>query len=323
MPGNVHFVEVAAGPTLAAADELAAGLLQAQAALSPKFLYDRLGSALFHAITELDEYYPTRTEAAIFAAHGAAIATELQRALPAGLTLVDLGAGDGAKAANLFPLLEPAHYVAVDISVDYLRGALATHARRFPALRITGVGMDFANRLVLPPGVLDGPALVFYPGSSIGNFGPDEAQRLLDEARALSQGGALLIGADLVKPHEVLEAAYDDALGLTAAFNLNLLRHVNRLLGSNFDTRQWWHEARFNSAESCIQMHLRARESLRVQWPGGERRFSAGEGIHTENSYKWTPASFAALLQAAGWQDVRCWTDENGWFGVFSARALS
>ncbi len=320
---RLSFLQLPSTARLQLADELRAGLLAAAAALSPKFLYDRLGSALFHAVTELDEYYPTRTEAAILAAHGPAIAQVLRAALPMPLSLVDLGAGDGAKAARLFPLLAPAHYVAVDISADYLRDALGAMALRFPDLRISGVGMDFADLLRLPPGFLAGPSLVFYPGSSIGNFAPADAERLLREAHALSQGGALLIGADLVKPPAVLEAAYDDALGLTAAFNLNLLRHVNRLLGSDFDSRQWRHEARFDSAKSCITMHLRARQDLTVHWPGGERHFAAGEGIHTENSFKWTAEAFAALLQAAGWRDVRHWTDARGWFGVFTARALS
>lgn len=318
----LNFIEAGAAATQSAAEEIAAGLLQPAASLSPKFLYDALGSVLFQAITELDEYYPTRTEAAIFSQHGAALAQVLREVLPGRPTLVDLGAGDGAKAARLFPLLDPAHYVAVDISVAYLRQALAALAQRFPALRITGVGQDFAQSLSLPGGVLQGPALVFYPGSSIGNFGPSEALRFLQQAHALSQGGALLIGADLVKPQAVLEAAYDDALGLTAAFNLNLLRHANRLLRSDFDPRQWQHQALFNEAESRIEMHLRARQALTVRWPGGERRFAAGEGIHTENAYKWTAASFTELLHAAGWGGVRHWTDDRGWFGVFTARAL-
>jgi dimethylhistidine N-methyltransferase len=319
----LQFIDAATSAAQPAAAELAAGLLMPQASLSPKFLYDRLGSVLFQAITALDEYYPTRTEAAIFSQHGAALAQELRAALPGSLTLLDLGAGDGAKAASLFPLLDPAHYVAVDISVDYLRGALASLAQRCPALRITGVGLDFAQRLQLPLGVVQGPALVFYPGSSIGNFGPEAALRLLQQAHRQSQGGALLIGADLVKPPAVLEAAYDDALGLTAAFNLNLLRHANRLLGSDFNPRLWRHEALFNAEESRIEMHLRARQAHTVSWPGAVRRFEVGEGIHTENSYKWSAASFTALLQAAGWGGVRHWTDERSWFGVFTARALS
>lgn len=320
------FVSCTPEPDSAAAraalvDELQRGLLAKTAQLSPKFLYDRLGSLLFTAITELPEYYPTRTEAAIFAQHSEQIAAALCRLLPPGFALVDLGAGDGAKAARLFPALQPGRYVAIDISQDFLRLSLAALQDQFPAIRMVGVGLDFSQRLELPPGLLDGPSLVFYPGSSIGNFGPAEALRLLRQAHALSQGGALLIGADLVKPPAVLQAAYDDALGVTAAFNLNLLRHVNNLLGSDFDVRDWQHVALFNAAESRIEMHLQARHETTVAWPGGQRRFAGGERIHTENSAKWTAGSFEALLRDAGWRDVQRWSDERGWFGVFLASA--
>jgi L-histidine Nalpha-methyltransferase len=322
MSAQAGFVPRDAAPAaLTMADELGAGLLQDPARVSPKFLYDALGSALFTAITELPEYYPTRTEAGILRDLGAAIADCLRAGLPADYTLVDLGAGDGAKAARLFPLLQPAHYVAVDISEAYLQQALAALRQQFPAIRMTGVGLDFARQLSLPAGLLQGQSLVFYPGSSIGNFGPDEALRLLRQAHTLSAGGALLIGADLCKPKAVLEAAYDDELGVTAAFNLNLLRHANRLLGSNFQVRDWQHVALYDEAQSRIEMHLQARRDLQVRWPAGERRFKAGERIHTENSHKWTAEAFESLLRDAGWRQVRRWTDEKVWFGVFGALA--
>lgn len=315
------FVSCLGGAARDPAQELAAGLLQPAASIAPKFFYDDLGSALFTAITRLDEYYPTRTEAAIFAAEQAAIAHAVHERLAPGFALLDLGAGDGAKAARLFEALRPGRYVAVDISEPYLREALAALQRRFPGLPMTGVGLDFAAQLQLPAGLIDAPALVFYPGSSIGNFGPEEALRLLTQARAASQGGALLIGADLVKPQPVLQAAYDDALGVTAAFNLNLLRNVNRLLGSDFDVADWSHRAHADLEQGRVEMHLDARRALSVRWPGGERRFAAGEGIHTENSHKWTPATFEALLRDAGWRDVRRFVDARGWFGVFVAFA--
>ncbi|CAD5373643.1 Histidine N-alpha-methyltransferase [Rubrivivax sp. A210] len=302
-------------------DEAKAGLLQVPARVSPKFFYDALGSCLFDAITELDEYYPTRTEAAILAHHGAAIAAAARSRLGSGATLVDLGAGDGAKAARLFPLLQPARYLAVDISAAFLGAALQALQLRHPALEIIGVGLDFSARLALPEGLLDGPALVFYPGSSIGNFAPAEALRLLREARALASGGALLIGVDLLKPVAVLEAAYDDALGVTAAFNLNLLRHLNRLLGADFALRQWRHRAFFNVQRACIEMHLHAREALTVSWPGGRRDFAAGEAVHTEDSFKWARADFEALLREAGFARVHSWTDERDWFAVMLAEA--
>jgi dimethylhistidine N-methyltransferase len=186
---------------------------------------------------------------------------------------------------------------------------------------LVGVGLDFSTRLALPADLAGPQALVFYPGSSIGNFDRAGALNLLRQAREVAAGGALLIGVDLVKDSAVLEAAYDDALGVTAAFNLNLLRHLNKVLGSNFDVRQWRHVALFNRAESRIEMHLEARQALTVHWPGGERRFAAGERIHTENSCKWTLPDFAALLREAGFHDPRHWTDSRAWFGVFVAGA--
>jgi L-histidine Nalpha-methyltransferase len=307
-----------AGPGQLAA-EVSAGLRAPAAQVAPKFFYDALGSRLFDAITELDEYYPTRTEAAVFAAHAGTIAQAVHTAVGAAPTMLDLGAGNCAKAAGWFPFLQPARYVAVDISVDFLRTSLARLQHEHPALDVVGVGLDFSSHLALPAGVVPGRALVFYPGSSIGNFAPDEALRLLRDARGVAAGGALLIGVDLVKDRAVLEAAYDDALGVTAAFNLNLLRHLNRLLGSNFNLRQWQHVAHFDEPHARIQMHLRARTAQHVAWPGGERVFAAGECIHTENSYKWTPAGFAALLRDAGFARVQHWSDARGWFGVFLA----
>ena len=305
--------------SVALADEARAGLLASPAQVSPKFLYDPLGSRLFDAITELDEYYPTRTEAAVFAAQADEIAAVVHQRLGARPTLVDLGAGNCAKAAGLFASLTPQRYVAVDISVAFLQDALTRLQRQHAEIDMVGVGLDFSEQLALPDELLHGPSLLFYPGSSIGNFAPDDALRLLRQAHALSQGGALLIGVDLVKPEPLLQAAYDDALGVTAAFNLNLLRHLNQLLGADFQPRDWRHVALFNPALSRIEMHLQAREQLSVHWPGGERVFAAGERLHTENSYKWRAEDFAALLQQAGFARVQTWTDAQGWFGVMLA----
>ena len=303
----------------ALAAEAAAGLLASPAQASPKFFYDALGSRLFDAITELAEYYPSRTEAAIFEAQGAAIIGAALAATGPRPVLVDLGAGNCAKAARLFGALAPRRYVAVDISVDFLRQALDQLQRAHPALDLLGLGLDFSARLQLPADVVNGPALVFYPGSSIGNFAPADALRLLREARALAAGGALLIGVDGLKPAPLLAAAYDDDLGVTAAFNLNLLKHLNRLLGSDFDVRAWRHLSLFNATESRVEMHLAARTATTVRWPGGERRFAADERLHTESSYKWTPERFAALLREAGFSGVQHWTDPQAWFGVYLA----
>ncbi len=303
----------------AIADELARGLLAPEAHLSPKFLYDALGSKLFEAICELPEYYPTRTEAAIVARHGADIA----RAVGPGATLIDLGAGNCAKAATLFPLLHPAQYVAVDISYDFLRDAIARLQQRFPHIEMTGLGIDFSSSFALPEVVSPGRRVFFYPGSSIGNFTPDQARDFLRNVRAqCDDDGGLLIGIDLVKDSAVLDAAYDDALGVTAAFNLNILRHVNRLIGADFDVRQWRHSGYYHAAESRIEMHLAAREALTVRWQGGERRFRAGETIHTENSYKYEQSMAVGLLEQSGFQAVKVWTDPAQWFALIYARAI-
>ena len=299
----------------AEATALSQGLLATEPAIAPKYFYDRLGSRLFDAITELAEYTPTRTEAAILAAHADDIAAAVGR----GRTLVDLGAGNCEKAGRLFASVQPQRYVAVDISVEYLKNALRCLQREHPQMDMLGIGLDFSTALELPPEVGDGPHTLFYPGSSIGNFSPDAALAFLRSARRAARGGKLLIGVDLVKDAAALEAAYDDALGVTAAFNLNVLLHVNRLLGSNFDVHHWRHAALFDAAASRVEMHLEARRDVVVRWPGAERRFAAGARIHTENSYKYHAEAFDALLCRAGFTETRCWSDEQRAFAVFSA----
>lgn len=304
-------------------DELLRGLASPAAHTSPKYLYDALGSRLFEAITELPEYYPTRTETRIFAEHSQAMAAHV----PAGATLVDLGAGNCAKAASLFGHLRPSRYVAVDISVDFLRSALDNLQRHYPALDMLGVGVDFSAGLVLPPEAGDRQTdlrVLFYPGSSIGNFAPAEALMFLRSIRAAcgpQPGSGLLIGVDLVKASAELEAAYDDALGVTAAFNRNLLLHINHLCGTNFQLSDWRHVALFDRAASRIEMHLQATRAVTVRWADGARAFALGERIHTENSYKWTLHSFSELLQQAEFENHLYWTDAEQRFAVFWARA--
>lgn len=316
-PRTPGFVQIHRHDAAAVRAELAAGLLSPAAFTAPKYLYDALGSRLFAAITELAEYYPTRTEAAIVARH----ASDIAATLPRQATLVDLGAGNCEKAARLFGALQPARYVAVDISVDFLRDALQRLQCQHPQMNLLGVGLDFSSTLALPADVGAGPRVVFYPGSSIGNFTPAEALAFLRQARDASQGGALLIGVDLVKPASVLEPAYDDALGVTAAFNRNMLLHINRLLGSDFDIVHWRHRARFDATQSRIEMYLDALQDQHVVWPGGERRFCQGEAVHTENSYKYTAPAFESLLSQAGFTRIRAWTDPQNWFAVFTAQA--
>ena len=296
--------------------EIHAGLMQGQAEISPKFFYDPLGSKLFEAITQLTEYYPTRTEKSIFDTHAA----EIARAVGKGATLIDLGAGNCEKARHLFPVLLPSQYVAVDVSTEFLRDALALLSRQFPDIEMQALGMDFSSTLALPGSVRRGNRLFFYPGSSIGNFTPEAAMDLLGNLRQQCSGdGGLLIGVDLVKSSSILEPAYDDSLGVTAAFNLNILNHVNRLIGANFDLGDWRHMALFNASASRIEMHLEARHEIAVSWRGGERRFRAGERIHTENSYKYELLQFRAMLVRAGFRNITAWTDERHWFAVCHA----
>lgn len=303
--------------------ELRAGLLAPQAFVSPKHLYDALGSKLFEAICELPEYYPTRTEAAIFDEY----ANEIAETIGRGSTMIDLGAGNCAKAARLFSMLQPTQYVPIDISVEFLRDAVSRLRQRFPQIAITGIGMDFSSTLQLPDQVRRDKRLFFYPGSSIGNFTPMQALAFLRRVRAGCQSGdgpdgGLLIGVDLIKDKAILDAAYDDALGVTAAFNLNVLRHLNTLLDADFDVRQWQHRALFNTRQNRIEMHLEAKCPLTARWNEGQRQFGTGETIHTENSYKYTRESFTHLLREAGFEAVNTWTDDRAWFMVCHARAI-
>jgi dimethylhistidine N-methyltransferase len=298
-------------------DELIAGLTAEHPFISPKYLYDPLGSRLFEAICELPEYYPTRTEAEILRVHGKDIAA----AIGTGTTLIDLGAGNCKKAANLFPLLQPSQYVPVDISVEFLREAVAKLQQDFPELDIAAVGMDFSAALQLPDAVHADKRLFFYPGSSIGNFTPEESRAFLQRIKAAcGDDGSLLIGVDMIKGKNALDAAYDDALGVTAAFNRNLLRNVNRLLGANFEVREWQHRGFFNPNMSRIEMHLEATTNHTVYWADGARQFERGDRIHTENSYKYTRQSFSALLTQAGFRQINAWSDKRNWFMLFHAR---
>ena len=298
--------------------ELLAGLTAPQAWISSKYFYDALGSQLFDAITRLPEYYPTRTEAAILARH----VNDMARVAGTGRTLIDLGAGNCQKAAAMFAALKPVQYVAVDISTEYLETALFRLRQQFPEIAMTGVGMDMSQGLSLPDSVPEAGRLFFYPGSSIGNLTPREATSFLSDIQLQCQrGGGLLIGVDLIKDKAILDAAYDDALGVTAAFNLNALNNVNSVLGSDFDVRDWRHCGFFNPAMSRAEMHLETRLAVTVHWPGGTRHFEAGERIHTENSYKYSVENFSELLRKAGFGGVTAWMDQRKWFAMFYATA--
>ena len=297
--------------------DLVAGLLARAASISPKYFYDARGSALFEQITRLPEYYPTRTEQQIMAAHGAAMA---QHIAP-GSTVIEWGAGNCEKALSLCALLQPARFVGLDISRDCLQAGACRLQAAYPQMQVHACAADLTKDWALPAEVPLARRVVYYPGSSIGNFAPAQALQLLQRMRAMvGDDGALLIGVDLVKPVPVLEAAYNDSAGVTAAFNCNMLSHVNRLIGSDFDEDDWGHRAFFNSRLSRIEMHLRARHDVAVRWPGHVRQFAHGECIHTENSYKFRADGLTAWLGQAGFSRIQPWTDPQGAFAVVLAR---
>ena len=318
MPGYRIVNRLASDPDQSNA-ELVRGLCARPAAIPPKYFYDAVGCALYGAICELPEYYPTRTEQAIFAQHRAAIAGAVGR----GGQLVDLGAGDCAKARSWLPFIAPSRYLAVDIARDAIAAALATMAPDFPDVEMVGVVTDFARGLDLGDDLaVHLPATFFYPGSSIGNFDRAAAHDFLAAIRRhclAHPASGLLIGVDTKKDPRRLDAAYDDAVGVTAAFNRNVLNHVNRVLGSDFDPAAFAHRGFYAEAAGRIEMHLEAMAPQTVRIDGVPRAFAAGERIHTENSYKYTPSEFAALLGEAGFRGVRCWQDDAGDFAVFYA----
>jgi dimethylhistidine N-methyltransferase len=296
---------------------LVAGLRATPASIAPKYFYDARGCELFGAICELPEYYPTRTEAAIFEQYRA----EITAAAGTGKQLVDLGAGDCRKASRWLPFLAPTRYVAVDIAPDGLVDALAAIAARHPHIDVRGVLADFAHGLDLSRDLAAPPVTFFYPGSSIGNFPPLAAARFLATIRHHCRDAAsgLLIGVDTKKDAARLDAAYDDAAGVTAAFNRNVLDRVNRILGTSFVPEAFAHVAFYDARQSRVEMHLEARSAQTVVIDGIARTYAAGERIHTENSYKYAPEEFVAMLERAGFAHVRCWQDSAGDFAVYYA----
>jgi dimethylhistidine N-methyltransferase len=292
------------------------GLFAPAAAIPPKYFYDALGCALFDAICELPEYYLTRTERGIYTTHRETIAAVVGQ----NRQFIDLGAGNCAKGESWIAALKPRRFIAVDIAAAALEPALSRLALAHPEVEFTGVITDFSRTLDLSADLDHGPATFFYPGSSIGNFAPEDALNLLSQIRDLCfRRGGLLIGVDVPKDGTRLAAAYDDALGVTAAFNRNVLNHVNALLGSDFDPAEFAHVAFYNIAASRVEMHLEASREQRVTIAGRERVFAAGERIHTENSYKYSPHEFAALLRRAGFSDIAVWQDDAGDFAVYYA----
>ena len=296
------------------ADALA-GLTAPRKTLPCKWLYDSEGARLFEAITDLPEYYPTRTEKRILQESGEAIAD----AIGPGAAVVELGPGDGLKALLLLEALhQPSAYVPVDIAPEWLEAAASRVATAFPGLKVRPVVADFAQEFALPATLGQAPRLGFFPGSTIGNFTPEEAMAFLRRLRTtLGPRARLLLGADLVKDPARLEAAYDDAAGVTAAFNLNLLRRLNREAGADFDLAAFRHRAVSNEGAGRVEMHLVSLRDQAVHLAGRRIPFAEGETIHTENSHKYRPEGMRALAAAGGWRDLALWTDPERLFSVW------
>jgi dimethylhistidine N-methyltransferase len=295
------------------ADAALSGLLQPQKTLPAKLFYDQEGCRLFGRITELPEYYLTRTERSLLDDVAPRVAAMIRG--PA--VLVEYGASDEAKAEFLLRSSVFRAYVPIDVAAPQLEQMRARLARRRPDLLVCVVPADFMDVVALPTEVPPLPRLGFFPGSTIGNLDPSEAQRFLERARgALGDGSSFLVGVDLRKDPAILLPAYDDAQGVTAAFNGNLLVRLNREAGADFDVAAFAHRADWNDEASRIEMHLVSLRNQVVRVAGHAIRFARGETIHTENSYKYSPDRFAALAEEAGWHSVELWTDPAGLFSL-------
>jgi dimethylhistidine N-methyltransferase len=295
------------------------GLTARPKRLSPKYFYDETGSRLFEEITALPEYYPTRCELEILRTHAA----DMARLLPPKTALIEFGSGSSKKARLLLDAAPAiAAYVPVDISSKWLTEEAARLRRDYPRLAVLPVAADFTQPFRLPRSLATLARAGFFPGSTIGNFEAHQACAFLQHAaRILGEDAILIVGIDLVKDANILNAAYDDAAGVTAKFNLNLLARINRELGANFDLATFSHQAFYNRERQRIEMHLASRVRQQVRVCGRLIEFRAGETIHTENSYKYTVESFGALARGAGWTPVAAWTDADGYFSVQALRA--
>lgn len=294
------------------------GLRQPHKAVPARWLYDDAGSQLFEDITQVEEYYPTRAETEILQGRGAEFAAEIG----VGRAVVEFGSGSSVKTPLLLQAIAPAAYVPLDIAGDFLRAAAEDLAAKFPALPVYPVEADFMREVALPEAVGAMPKLGFFPGSTIGNMVPRTAVDLLRTMRAtLGPDSKLLIGMDLIKDRAVLEAAYDDARGVTAEFNLNLARRINRELGGTIPVDDLRHVARWNDDFARVEMHLEAQRDMTFEVAGEGFSLARGETIHTENSHKFSRRSSNTLLLAGEWTPVKRWTDGEGRFSLILAEA--
>lgn len=296
------------------ARDVIAGLSHKQKSLPPKYFYDERGSQLFEQITRTAEYYPTRTELKILETRG----REIAQHIPAGAALVEFGSGSSAKIRALLRALDKLQiYVPVDISPEFLEHEAEDLQRDFPHLSVQPVVADFSRPFALPSAAMQRSRVGFFPGSTIGNFEPREAGKFLRHAaKILGRGSIFIVGVDLVKDEAVLHDAYNDAGGVTAGFNLNLLKRMNSELGANFDLNGFEHRAFFNRRFSRIEMHLLSNRDQSVSIAGRSFHFAKDETIHTECSYKYSLRGFEMLAGNNGWSLLQSWTDENNLFSV-------
>ncbi len=305
-------------PDPAFREDVLRGLRQQPPAVPARWLYDERGSELFDAITRLPSYYPTRTETALLES----IMPEVAARVGPGRAVVEFGAGSLTKTPLLLRAIQPALYVPIDISGDYLRASAAELAAKLPLLPIHPVEANFGDAIELPPQAAALPMLGFFPGSTIGNFVPASATDLLRHfRRTLGTGALLLIGMDRVKPVERLLAAYDDPQGVTATFNINLLHRINRELDGTIPVDAFRHQARWSDILSRVEMHLVAGQDVAFRVAGDSFRFPAGSSIHTENSHKYGPRGGRMLLLAGGWTPLAEWTDPARDFAIVLAEA--
>lgn len=299
-------------------EDVLRGLQGRQKSLPCKYLYDERGSKLFDEICELPEYYPTRTEIGILCEN----ADEMADCLGRNVRLVEYGSGSSVKTRILLDhLMDPAAYVPLDISREHLLESAACLRREFSHIPVMPVCADYTQEFQLPEVDCDATS-AFFPGSTIGNFTPEEARDFLKGvAQVVGPGGGLLIGVDVWKNAAILEPAYDDAAGVTAEFNMNLLRRINRELEGEFDLEAFRHKAVWNPADSRIEMHLVSQKEQRVRVAGEVFLFHRNESIVTEYSHKWRPDVFVRLAREAGWEVERVWRDESNLFSVQYLRA--
>lgn len=299
-------------------EDVLRGLAQEQKAIPARWLYDDAGSQLFEDITQLPEYYPTRAETEILKVQSASFADMIAP----GCAVVEFGSGSSLKTPLLLSAIDPAAYVPLDISGDFLRASAKELAGKFPSLPIHPVEADFMRQVELPSEVAHLPKLGFFPGSTIGNMVARTAVDLLRSMReTLGEGAKLLIGMDLIKDAKILEAAYDDAAGVTAQFNYNLIRRMNRELGGDIDLRALVHEARWNDEYARVEMHLVAKRDLQFTVAGKPFALAKGESFHTENSHKFNRRTSSMMLLAGGWEPQARWLDSKERFSLILAEA--